>query len=102
MVKNNNKSTILNNLAKEKTIYKILKSKQVNNASDLEQDILISLLEKPDELILNLYEQGTLINYIYKMIHNQVYSVTSSYHKTYRKPQIYEQITDDTRPYRYN
>lgn len=54
------------------------------NLRDLAQDIYLSLLQKPAELIESLHQGGELDFYITGMIANNVLSKTSPYHLTYR------------------
>lgn len=54
------------------------------NLKDLAQDIYLSLLQKPANLIESLYEGGELDYYITGMIANNVLSKTSPYHLQYR------------------
>ena len=56
------------------------------NLRDLSQDIYLSLLQKPAELIESLYQGGELDYYITGMIANNILSKTSPYHLQYRIP----------------
>lgn len=52
--------------------------------ADLKQEIILSLIEKPDELICSLAARGELKYYVVRMILNQVISNSSSFTKRYR------------------
>ena len=52
---------------------------------DLIQDLYLILLEKDDDLIVNLYEKGELAYYLLKIARNQLLSVNSKYYYTYIK-----------------
>ena len=54
------------------------------NLSDLAQDIYLSLLQKPAEVIETLYDNGELDYFITGMIANNLASKTSPYHIQYR------------------
>lgn len=54
------------------------------NAPDLIQDIYLSLLEKNEEYLNNLYNQKALQWFTSRMITNNIFSKTSPYHKKYR------------------
>lgn len=54
-------------------------------ADDLTQEIALILLDKDEELIKDLYIKCELIYYVIRIIHNQYYSKTSSFHNKYRK-----------------
>ena len=52
---------------------------------DLIQDVYLLLLQKDDNLIVNLYERGELAYYLLRIVRNQLLSVNSSYYYTYIK-----------------
>ena len=52
---------------------------------DLIQDIYLLLLQKDDDLIVNLYNKGELAYYLLKIARNQLLSVNSKYYYTYIK-----------------
>ena len=54
-------------------------------SEDLIQDIYLLLLQKDDNLIVDLYERGELGYYILKVVRNQLLSVNSKYYYTYIK-----------------
>lgn len=71
----------------EKIVYKMLKdSKNPFDAPyDLVQDIYLTLLEKDDELIEELYGKGELGYYILRIVRNQLLSKNSPYYYRYIK-----------------
>lgn len=83
---NMSKQDIIENLAKSRTIEvfakKFCKSPYVD---DLCQDLYIALLEKPDDLIIELYEKKELIYYIRKMLRLNINSTTSPFYSKYEK-----------------
>lgn len=68
----------------ENFIRKISKGESQFNLDDLAQDIIEILLNKPEDLICNLWNNEELDYYLYRIICNQIYSKTSPYHRTYR------------------
>ena len=52
---------------------------------DLIQDIAISILEKPPDLIKRLYEEGSLHYYIVRIVKNNIYSKNSPFYYKYKK-----------------
>ena len=52
---------------------------------DLIQDIYLLLLQKDDDLIINLYNKGEIGFYLLKVARNQLLSVNSKYYYTYIK-----------------
>lgn len=54
-------------------------------SEDLIQDIYILLLQKDDDLIVNLYNKGEIGFYLLKVARNQLLSVNSKYYYTYIK-----------------
>ena len=71
----------------EKIIYKLLSSSKnpFDCPEDLIQDIYLLLLQKDDDLIVNLYNKGELGYYLLKIARNQLLSVNSKYYYTYIK-----------------
>ena len=80
---------IINELAKNKVIEKLVAniSPEDNSpdTSDLSQLIYLTLLEKPNSLIEDLYSKGELIFYVIRIITRNVYSTTSPYYRTIKK-----------------
>ena len=71
----------------EKIIYKLLPASKnrFDCPDDLVQDIYVLLLEKDDDLIIDLYNKGELGFYLLKVARNQLLSVNSKYYYTYIK-----------------
>ena len=86
---------IINELAKNKVIEKLVANISPEGDSspgalssdnqDLSQLIYLSLLEKPNSLIEDLYSKGELIFYVIRIITRNVYSTTSPYYRTIKK-----------------
>ena len=80
---------IINELAKNKVIEKLVAniSPEDNSpdTSDLSQLIYLTLLEKPNSLIEDLYNKGELIFYVIRIITRNAYSITSPYYRTIKK-----------------
>lgn len=80
---------IINELAKNKVVEKLVtnispEDNQPDN-QDLSQLIYLTLLEKPNSLIEDLYSKGELIFYVIRIITRNVYSTTSPYYRTIKK-----------------
>ena len=86
-----NKWEIVDELSKdstvEKIIYKLLPTSKnrFDCPEDLVQDIYVLLLEKDDNLIVNLYNKGELGFYLLKIARNQLLSANSPYYTKYIK-----------------
>lgn len=52
---------------------------------DLIQDIAVSILEKPPDVIRRLYEEDSLKYYIVRMVKNNVHSKNSPFYYKYKK-----------------
>ena len=85
------KYEIIDELSKNATVEKIV-NKLIQSSKnrfdfpdDLIQDIYVLLLEKDDDLIINLYNKGELGFYLLKIARNQLLSVNSKYYYTYIK-----------------
>ena len=80
---------IINELAKNKVVEKLVaNTSPEDNPSDnqdLSQLIYLTLLEKPNSLIEDLYSKGELIFYVIRIITRNVYSTTSPYYRTIKK-----------------
>lgn len=80
---------IINELAKNKVIEKLVANISPEgdspDTSDLSQLIYLTLLEKPNALIEDLYNKGELIFYVIRIITRNVYSTTSPYYRTIKK-----------------
>lgn len=71
----------------EKIIYKLLPCSKnpFDCPEDLIQDIYLLLLQKDDDLIVNLYNKGELGFYLLKIARNQLLSANSPYYTKYIK-----------------
>ena len=81
---------IINELAKNKVVEKLVANISPEGDSspdnqDLSQLIYLTLLEKPNSLIEDLYSKGELIFYVIRIITRNVYSTTSPYYRTIKK-----------------
>ena len=85
---------IINELAKNKVIEKLVANISPDDNSpgalssdnkDLSQLIYLTLLEKPNSLIEDLYSKGELIFYVIRIITRNVYSTTSPYYRAIKK-----------------
>ena len=85
------KSDVLDIIAREhlvdRIVNKLLSSSKnpFDCPEDLIQDIYLLLLQKDDDLIINLYNKGEIGYYILKVVRNQLLSVNSKYYYTYIK-----------------
>ena len=86
-----NKYEVINIIAREhlvdRIVNKLLSSSKnpFDCSEDLIQDIYVLLLEKDDDLIVNLYNKGEIAFYLLKVARNQLLSVNSKYYYTYIK-----------------
>lgn len=85
------KYEIIDELSKNATVEKIV-NKLIQSSKnrfdcpdDLIQDIYVLLLEKDDDLIVNLYNKGELGFYLLKVARNQLLSTNSPYYTKYIK-----------------
>lgn len=85
------KYEIIDELSKNATVEKIV-NKLVSSSKnrfdfpdDLIQDIYVLLLEKDEDLIVNLYNKGELGFYLLKVVRNQLLSKNSPYYTKYIK-----------------
>ena len=71
----------------EKIVYRLLtgSKNRFDAPEDLIQDVYVCLLDKPEDLIVNLYNNGELGYYILRIVRNQMYSDHSPYFYTYIK-----------------
>ena len=85
------KSDVLDIIAREhlveRIVNKLLSSSKnpFDCPEDLIQDVYLLLIEKDEDLIVNLYNKGELGYYILKVVRNQLLSVNSKYYYTYIK-----------------
>ena len=80
---------IINELAKNKVVEKLVANISPDDNppdnQDLSQLVYLTLLEKPNSLIEDLYSKGELIFYVIRIITRNVYSTTSPYYRTIKK-----------------
>lgn len=71
----------------ERIVNKLLSSSKnpFDCPEDLIQDIYLLLLQKNDDLIVNLYNKGEIGYYLLRVVRNQLLSKNSSYYYTYIK-----------------
>lgn len=69
----------------DRIIYKLLSSSKnpFDCPEDLIQDVYLLLLQKNDDLIVNLYNKGELGFYLLKIARNQLLSKNSPYYTKY-------------------
>lgn len=85
------KSDVLDIIAREhlveRVVNKLLSSSKnpFDYPEDLIQDVYLLLLQKDEDLIVNLYNKGEIGYYILKVVRNQLLSVNSKYYYTYIK-----------------
>lgn len=85
------KYEVINIIAKEhlveRIVNKLLSSSKnpFDCPEDLIQDIYLLLLQKDDDLIVNLYNKGEIGYYLLRVVRNQLLSKNSSYYYTYIK-----------------
>lgn len=82
------KYQIIEKLAKEKKVEKFINNTAKTSApelDDLAQDIYMYLLEKDDDVIVELYENNELDFFISRMITNQYISTSSPFYTKYKK-----------------
>lgn len=94
------KQTIIENLGKEQTIENIIKKLTRRpilspNLQDLSQDLYLDLLEKPEHIIVGLYEHDELIKFIVGMVRNNIFSYSSRFYKEYRKFSLKSENIED-------
>ena len=71
----------------ERIVNKLLSSSKnpFDCPEDLIQEIYLLLLQKDDDLIVNLYNKGEIGFYLLRVVRNQLLSKNSSYYYTYIK-----------------
>lgn len=82
------KTEIISQIANEKLVERVINkidSTIMANCPDLANDIYLSLLEKPDEKVEELYETATLPFFIIRMVKNNIFSSNSPYYRIYKK-----------------
>ena len=86
------KREIIDTLAKEKKVEEIIRNVDKGNCkdtvalTDLAQDIYLILLQKPEDTIVNAYNNLELNYYISRIVVNNLNSKNSRFYYTYIKP----------------
>ena len=83
----------------ERIVNKLLSSSKnpFDCPEDLIQDIYLLLLQKDDDLVVNLYNKGEIGFYLLKIARNQLLSKNSPYYTKYIKFRAYsDEITQAT------
>lgn len=91
------KNEIVELIANEKLIEDVILNitgEMTTNYQDLAQDLYISLLEKEESKIVELYEKKELRWFIVRMVLNNLKSVNSRYYYNYIKNTDYTNIDD--------
>ena len=80
----------------ERIVNKLLSSSKnpFDCSEDLIQDIYLLLLQKDDDLIVNLYNKGELGYYLLKIAKNQLLSANSPYYQKYIRFQSHSDELD--------
>lgn len=87
---------IIEAISKEDLVRKVVKSMRIAvgesdfDLDDLCQDIWLSLMGKPEDVLQTLWERGEFEYYIMRMAANNICSGTSPYYQIYKKalPQV--------------
>ena len=98
-----NAKEIVNELAQNRVVEKLLRNYTTQNKADLAQNIYMSLLLKDDDFLTELYTSGRMNYYLIGAIRNEVMSNTSIHSKENRKAGLVrgevENIYDSTKKY---
>ena len=94
---------IVNELAQNRVVEKLLRNYTTKNKADLAQNIYMSLLLKDDDIITDLYTNGRMNYYLIGAIRNEIMSNTSIHSKENRRAGLIkgevENIYDSTKKY---
>ena len=83
-----NKTQIISQIASENLVERVINkidSTIMANCPDLANDIYLSLMEKDNDTIINLFESGQLVFFIIRMVKNNIFSSNSPYYRIYKK-----------------
>lgn len=69
----------------EQIVYQVGRGEYQQNLEDCIQDLYVALLEKPNKLIISMYENKEINFYIANMAVRQIRSSTSPYYRMYKK-----------------
>lgn len=82
------KYEIINDLAQrhvvEKMVKGCLKGRYDQDANDLVQDIYLSIMEKNDSLVEEMFQRGELEYFILGMVKNNIFSTHSPFYYKYK------------------
>ena len=93
-----NKTQIISQIANEKLVERIINkidSTIMANCPDLTDDIYLSLMEKDNDTIVNLFESGQLAFFIIRMVKNNIFSSNSPYYRIYKKHENNKVVLDE-------
>lgn len=82
---------IINEISRDDLVRKVVGSMHIAqaeskyNLDDLCQDIWLSLMSKPEEVLCRLWERGEFEYYIMRMAANNICSGTSPYYQVYKR-----------------
>ena len=65
-----------------------------SDLQDLQQDIFLSLYDKPESLLVQLYDNKQLNYYIAKMLKNNIFSTNSPWYIKYKKSLKFEEVVE--------
>ena len=93
-----NKTQIISQIASENLVERIINkidSTIMANCPDLANDIYLSLMEKDNDTIINLFESGQLAFFIIRMVKNNIFSSNSPYYRIYKKHENNKVVLDE-------
>ena len=93
-----NKTQIISQIANEKLVERVINkidSTIMANCPDLANDIYLSLMEKDNDTIVNLFESDQLAFFIIRMVKNNIFSSNSPYYRIYKKHEINNVALDE-------
>ena len=76
-------------------IQNITKNSEDEDYKDLEQDIYMELLEKPENVLESIYNRGQISYYLTRIVMNNIKSKTSRFYYKYKKNKRVETNMDD-------
>lgn len=76
----------------ETFITNIGKHYRIKDLEDYKQEVLLILLEKDKDFIKEIYKEGKLKNYVYKICVTQVLSVNSPFYIKYIYPKTFKEL----------
>lgn len=92
-------NSVVDKIAKDKVVEGIIKNvakdTKDEDLRDLAQDIYLELLEKPENILLCIYERNQIQYYLTRIVLNNVNSKTSRYYYIYKKNKSVTTPIDD-------